>query len=803
MAATAEQVRIILSGPTFEAAVATLRAELIDPVRSYGYVRPTTSSLQSAIDRQHIPALPGSEDLIIAERHIALHHLHMAMANASVGLSPFANHGGTAKARPDLAAAVDWVASFATQPGNLHLERRRRMHVFSDVAHSLAPHDAQLQDLMTYEASGVQQQGASPAFIAAAIRATGLPDLEFTACQVHGFPCIGDIPDSGLFRSVERPATKNFNELFHPLHNQLVAQSILDAASRASLPSVAKERHMIDAIYTKTQKEVSKHLAFGPFTADEIDTKFCHGRWRALHRFGVEQGFEEDGVTPKIRPCDNGKSGLHNLCASFHETIACEDATFPMLVADLFADAFHRVYGAQFPMQHATDDVDSAYRRLAAAHPEATVVAIFDPTVNDVRYYTMNGFPFGLASAVTAFNRNSQLMSCLGRRLFGLCTCAFFDDHDTTEPVYAGKSSKICLRGLYRWLGMPLVTGDNTKDVAFAQSNPFLGVISDLSRFVHGEAYLRSKPSRVAHIVATIDRFVTSNEISGDPLYLFGKLEYLTSSAGYFRFGRAALTALRDWYGSAAPPSEDGPLPDDVLDALAFYRTVLPRLPTRVFRFGPNRQRLPPLVVYSDAMYEATATTPARIGIFIFDPLDVGSADAPAGFRHCSAIVPDWLLGLFKPRKQQIGPLETLAAVCAIISRPTQFRGREVIHFIDNTQALYSLAGGSSRQVDCSRLVHVYQCLIAALQAQVWFEYCPSGANIADLPSRDDFRLLLELESVPFDVRWPDMASEWGGVFDRIFDEFAPPPSKAEKRARAQVNEAVALEIDRRKFSRA
>ena len=63
---------------------------------------------------------------------------------------------------------------------------------------------------------------------------------------------------------------------------------------------------------------------------------------------------------------------------------------------------------------------------------------------------------------------------------------------------------------------------------------------------------------------------------------------------------------------------------------------------------------------------------------------------------------------------------------------------------------------------------------------------------MADLPSRDKFELLDELGSTSFPVRWPDMEAGWSDVFTRIFDEFAPRPTKAEKRARREVDAAVA-----------
>ena len=113
---------------------------------------------------------------------------------------------------------------------------------------------------------------------------------------------------------------------------------------------------------------------------------------------------------------------------------------------------------------------------------------------------------------------------------------------------------------------------------------------------------------------------------------------------------------------------------------------------------------------------------------------------------------------------------------------------------------MYTLASGYARQHDAARMVHVFHCACAALNAQVWFEHVASGANIADQPSRGEMSLLRELGSVSFDagLRWPDMSDSWSGAFERIFDEFAPPPGRAEKRARAAMQEAIEHERARR-----
>ena len=790
-----------LTDPAFTDAVQRLRLELIDPALSFGYVRPTTSSLQSAAERQQMPELPGSEKLLVSESKFVRPHIAAALQLES----PFSAHGSLRQARPDLRAAAKWVSSFAsgdTPAASIDAERQRKLRVFGEVRDSLAGVDAELDRISTPQASALRGAGASRALVAAAIRAAGIPDVRFVHGQVRGFDTVGDVEDSGIFRVCERPAELSFTSLMHPRHNQQVAASLRRAATNARARGSARgdwrDWEKLKCITEKTHAEVRSGLMQGPFTAAEVDAKLGVNAWRCLLRFGVEQGVQSDGITPKIRCCDNAKSSHTNECITSHETISVEDAAFPMLAASLFDEFLPR----PMPLQHSTDDVESAYRRMAAAHPEATVVAQFNTEANTVSYYTMDGFNFGVASAVIHFNRHSQHMSMLAKRFFGVCNAAFFDDYDITEPVYTGASGKQVLRQLHVWLGIPLATGD--KDVAAAASNPFLGVVSDLTRFAQGEAFMRSKPSRIAKLLLAIEHFLETREAPLDPLSLFGKLEFTAGSAGYHRLGKAALSTLREWHRETRRrgSSPDGSLPVEVLEALQFFHTVLPILPARRFTFGPGASTLPPFIVYTDAMYEPGSAVPARIGVAYYDPADPDLAPArgetPSLWRHCSAAVPASLIAKLRPRKQQIGPLETLGALVCYLSRPEQFRNRQVIHFIDNTGALFGMAKGYTRVVDAARMVHVFHSLCAAINAQVWFEFVPSGANLADQPSRGELELLSELGSTAFEARWPDMDASWASAFTRIFDEFGVKPNKAEKRARREVAEAISSDRAKR-----
>ena len=75
---------------------------------------------------------------------------------------------------------------------------------------------------------------------------------------------------------------------------------------------------------------------------------------------------------------------------------------------------------------------------------------------------------------------------------------------------------------------------------------------------------------------------------------------------------------------------------------------------------------------------------------------------------------------------------------------------------------------------------------------RVWFEYVPSGANIADLPSRGDFDLLAQMGSKPFDVAWPPVGLSWRDAFRHAWKRASPSrPSTAAKRAFDEIQDAI------------
>ena len=97
---------------------------------------------------------------------------------------------------------------------------------------------------------------------------------------------------------------------------------------------------------------------------------------------------------------------------------------------------------------------------------------------------------------------------------------------------------------------------------------------------------------------------------------------------------------------------------------------------------------------------------------------------------------------------------------------------RDVNHFIDNTVALSGLVHGYARKLDLARMVNAFHLQMAGLRANAYYEFVPSLANLADLPSRNEFELLEQLGGRHVDVVFPP-AADWLGPLRRWFTRFA------------------------------
>ena len=117
-----------------------------------------------------------------------------------------------------------------------------------------------------------------------------------------------------------------------------------------------------------------------------------------------------------------------------------------------------------------------------------------------------------------------------------------------------------------------------------------------------------------------------------------------------------------------------------------------------------------------------------------------------------------------------------------------------VIHYIDNSSALYGMTKGYSSVPDSLAIIRAFHAANLALRANVWFNYVATKANVADLPSRgalDEMAVCLRKvlpsfslldDSVEFVI--PACPRDLDGLWAAVLGQLPPPVRPEAPRAR-------------------
>lgn len=321
------------------------------------------------------------------------------------------------------------------------------------------------------------------------------------------------------------------------------------------------------------------------------------------------------------------------------------------------------------------------------------------------------------------------------RRRCGVCATHYFDDYCVVEPTFAGVSGQQTLILLHRLIGIPLSA---EKHEPASPSFLFLGVLTDFGRFARQRiVMMKAKKGRAAAIAATLAAILVAGFIThGQAASLRGKLQFLLCTAGWgARLGRSMLTA----FAAVRRGDRRIPIPHHLRASIQFLIAIVELLPPRIidFRAMARAAARRSVVIWSDAMWEE-GTKLGGLGFVVYFPPGHPMASTWGGrFIYSSRFVGLSELGFLERDHSLIGQLELIAAAAPYVSFPVEtFQGWDVLHFIDNTSALYGMVKGYSSRPDSLAIIRAFHVANLAVRANVWFNYVASKANVADLPSR-------------------------------------------------------------------
>ena len=646
---------------------------------------------------------------------------------------------------PDLQAAVEYVVA---KGAGVSKDREIRLGWLQRHAQGLSELNERAIALMPPHVRAAAG-GMHLALVSCMIDALpGYPDRYLVSRFVHGFPAVGVIEDSGMFRHIpeeERVGGERLSEVFQRQSNlDWIARLEADMAE-SNVGQGHPRFESSKAAYMATLEEcVGDVTTWGVqlpreeaartgrshrgLSKEELDahpwmqrdgSPSAHGQWRPMRRFAIWQN-------GKWRPCDHARESLHNVCTRPAEALAGQaSAERPIELSRAFAVA----RGEPVPMHGGTEDWPKAYRRSPVQDPRHNVVAVWNPFERRPEFFILAGFNFGLLSAVCAYNRWPRFAVSAARCWLGCCVDSYFDDCFVGEPQYAAGSGQRALVSFAALLGTPFAPKKHEPPSEFPT---FLGVVTDLSRIrLHGEMAISIKQSRKDSIRDLAESILRDGCVSGPQASkLTGKARWMLCPC----FGKVGIAVMQPLY--KVGPGAAVPLSVELSESVQAIRLLAISMPPRVVPVIASSA--PPTVVFTDAAFEGGGGT---IGVVVKRP--------GHGLVWTACDCPRWVLTAFqtvdRAKEQYIGQLELLAAVVAYTTFPDLLQGQHVIHWIDNESAVYSLVKGYCGAADSARVVNIFHSMVSRLGITPWLEYVGTEDNIADLPSRGEFGLLYTL----------------------------------------------------------
>lgn len=597
---------------------------------------------------------------------------------------------------------------------------------------------------------------AHAALFAAIVEALDLPDKDILGRLLLGAPVTGvlDPTRSWDWKPPTRPLGLDTHDLKHPAWNEWLA---MDIERRAQSE---KGRQDAKVVYDKTVSELDKGMCEGPYDEAMLDVMYGVGGWRASRRFWILQG-------ESVRVCDHMAESLTNDGCIDEDKMRCQRPDLPARNARRYA---RRLPRAEVQLEHGTEDQEAAYRRALTEEPGMCVVAVWDG--RQVVYFTLHGYNFGLKSAVIYFNAIGAIASSAARRLLSILSDNYFDDYHV-QALKGNVSTSQRVLGLFmQMLGFPF---SEAKHVLHAPSNPWLGVVSDLSQVpTTGLVKMHLSEKRRERIVGLCEEALREGLPKHAAASLCGKARWATTWV-LGRVGRAALQPIQE---RASDDSGDDRVTLALKRAIDFTAQVVARAPSReidVMCERPDHLAL----IWSDAACkpkDKAAMPPGSprderarqragepdaefdvTGGFVIIILD--NDRRPVRILASEHSAPPGLLEKLAPgKKTYIGQGEIMYAVAPYTSAPDVLRDCKVLHFVDNVGALTALIKGYARAMDAGLIVNSFHAMAAGMGVDTYFEYVRSKANVGDFPSRSE-RGLLRKALVEAGLGW--MTVEW------------------------------------------
>jgi hypothetical protein len=456
---------------------------------------------------------------------------------------------------------------------------------------------------------------------------------------------------------------------------------------------------------TVKDAEESRMSLPSPASQTDLDTVLLS------RRFVVVQGIRPDGSL-KLRVVDDATASNINPCCYPGDKIECQN------IDHLYSLAKEFVLGGVCPAPSFWKaDIKSAYRRIPIAPSQRWAATVAFATKSGAQISQHNAMFFGATGAVYSWDRIGELLAHIARSVLKLPLLRYVDDFFGVEDPSLVEHASQCFEKL-----MSILLGPETiapEKLAYGSPLEILGVDCQCD-----DVGFTARPSqnKINKWTSEINMALLADLLHpGNAAKMAGRLSFGATHM-FRKHGRAMLRPIFEHSHRRSPE-----LCPQLRLALTWWREALQS------RWVESRSwvELARQTVFLFA--DARGSPPHLAAVLI-------SADG----RFFTEQAPDHdMLAMFQHRDDcQIAGLEILAIALGLCTFSHLISHRHVQIYSDNKVSERAAREGTAKRFDHSCLAHSLWSKLIEINASTFVQRVPTDENVADPPSRLDFRLM-------------------------------------------------------------
>ena len=544
----------------------------------------------------------------------------------------------------------------------------------------------------------------------------GFPDEKLIEDISTGFKLSGWMPDSKIFPNHVRGPTLTLDAL---------RQTTDSFNSKVQKQMQLRQDSTLE---TDTWNETEHELEQGWIWEDES------ADWTGkavARRFGIKQG-------QKTRVIDDCTVSGLNLTVGTKEkfTLHSIDQMCSMIDHSLELAA-----GPHCPILGRTYDLKSAYKQFGLCVEDRNLsrIAVNKPGSDVPILVGLNALPFGAIGSVAGFLRISFAIWWIGVFGLGIAWSAYFDGYSTITRPELEASTHWAVTTLFELVGL-LYAKEGPKAPPFNATFRMLGLVVDLQMIPYKQFFVTHTAERRDELKQCLEDIVQKGEItSKEAERVRGRMLFFEC----FVYGRVANLDLK-LFGNLCRSGRT----TNVLTTgeIEIVRRLSRRIETGT-AIPLGIKNLDTWLIFTDGACEGERPRGSVGGVLVSPNHRV--------VHHFGETVPENLMSLLPGfSSHPIHELEMIPVFISFLLWQHLFGGSQVVHYIDNESVRLALLRGSG-ETEIARLVAA-KIMDAEFTAgtKSWYARVASESNIADAPSRLDFKLLETLGSTCFAVEW-------------------------------------------------